>query len=290
MLFLTIGLFALGVRLFPFDMVTEEGMSFLLDAGFLTAYGRPFLASVASLVLAMISCGGFFTLQPNEAYVLILFGKYVGTCRREGFRWANPFYTKKKLSLRLRNLDGETLKVNDKMGSPIEISAIVVWRISDTAKAVFDVDDCEHFVKLQSDSAVRALAGQYAYDHGEDDEATAVTLRGSEIVNEALREELQDRVSKAGVGITEARLNHLAYAPEIASVMLKRQQAEAIIAARWKIVDGAVSMVDLALRNLEANAVVELDEERKAQMVSNLLVILCGESAAQPVINTGTLK
>jgi len=270
----TIGLFVLAGWCFLLGAGTEPGMSILVGSVF--------------LVLAVVSCGGFFTLQPNEARVLILFGDYVGTCREEGLRWTNPFHKKKRLSLRLRNLDGDTLKVNDKMGNPIEISAIVVWRIAETAKAVFDVDDCQHFVKLQSDSAVRALAGQYAYDHGENDEATTVTLRGSEIVNDALRKELQDRVAKAGVRITEARLNHLAYAPEIASVMLKRQQAEAIIAARRKIVDGAVSMVDLALRNLEAHAVVALDEERKAQMVSNLLVILCGDSGAQPVINTGS--
>jgi regulator of protease activity HflC (stomatin/prohibitin superfamily) len=270
----TIGLFALGFWCLASATSSEPGASFFVG--------------VVSLVLAAVSCGGFFTLQPNEARVLILFGDYVGTCREEGFRWTNPFNKKKRLSLRLRNLDGETLKVNDKTGNPIEISAIVVWRIAETAKAVFDVDDCEHFVKLQSDSAVRSLAGQYAYDHGEDDEATAITLRGSEIVNDALRKELQDRVAKAGVRITEARLNHLAYAPEIASVMLKRQQADAIIAARRKIVDGAVSMVDLALRSLETHAIVALDDERKAQMVSNLLVILCGESEAQPVINTGT--
>ncbi len=224
-----------------------------------------------------------------EARLLILFGDYVETSRDEGFRWTNPFQTKERLSLRLRNLDGETLKVNDKQGNPIEISAIVVWRIADTAKAMFDVDDCEHFVKLQSDSAVRALAGQYAYDHGEEEDDAVVTLRGGEPVNAALLKELQDRVGKAGVKITEARLNHLAYAPEIASVMLKRQQAEAVLAARRKIVDGAVSMVDLALRNLEATGVVALDEDRKAAMVSNLLVILCGEAEAQPVINAGRI-
>ena len=275
MLFITFGLFVLTVFCLLDGVANESGMSFFVG--------------VVSLALALISCGGFFTLQPNEARVLILFGAYVGTCREEGFRWTNPFNTKKRLSLRLRNLDGETLKVTDKTGSPIEISAIVVWRIGETAKALFDVDDCEHFVKLQSDSAVRALAGQYPYDHGEEDEATSVTLRGGEAVNSALRKELQDRVGKAGVKITEARLNHLAYAPEIASVMLKRQQAEAVIAARRKIVDGAVSMVDLALRNLAKSEIVTLDEERKAQMVSNLLVILCGESEARPVINTGAL-
>ena len=250
----------------------------------------PFIVGSVLMLLASISCGGFFTLQPNESRVLILFGDYVGTSRDEGFRWTNPFNTKNRLSLRLRNLDGETLKVNDQRGNPIEISAIVVWRIADTAKAVFDVDDCEHFVKLQSDSAVRALAGHYPYDHGEDDDTSeVVTLRGGDPVNAALLKELQDRVGKAGVKITEARLNHLAYAPEIASVMLKRQQAEAVIAARRKIVDGAVSMVDLALRNLETNQVVTLDDEQRAAMVSNLLVILCGESQAHPVINAGTL-
>ena len=235
---------------------------------------------------------GHFTLQPNEARVLLLFGDYKGTEIRSGFFWTNPFYTKMKISKRARNFDGDKLKVNDKRGNPIEISAVVVWRVSDTAKASFDVDNYAHFVRVQSESALRHLANDYAYDHGEGDEgeSTEFTLRSStEEVSETLQVELSKRLEKAGVAVDEARLNHLAYAPEIASAMLRRQQAEAIIAARQKIVHGAVSMVQMALEGLEENNVVKLDEERKAAMVSNLLVVLCGDNDTQPVINTGTL-
>ena len=234
--------------------------------------------------------GGFFTLEPNEARVLTLFGKYKGTARTAGFSWTNPLYTKTRISLRSRNFDGETLKVNEKRGNPIEISAVIVWRIADTAKAVFDVDDYVHFVKVQSESALRQMANDYPYDHGEDEDDGQVTLRsGMEEVSAALARQVQNRLRRAGVEVEEARLNHLAYAPEIASVMLRRQQAETIIAARKKIVHGAVSMVDIALKNLAEHNVVELDEERKAAMVSNLLVVLCGETEARPVINTGSL-
>jgi regulator of protease activity HflC (stomatin/prohibitin superfamily) len=210
-----------------------------------------------------------------------------GTVRDEGFFWTNPFYTKRLISLRLRNLEGEKLKVNDKQGNPIEIAAVVVWQVRDTAQACFDVDNYEQYVKIQSESAVRHLANSYAYDHGEEHE---ITLRsGVDEVSAALGEEVQRRLAKAGVAVEEARLTHLAYAPEIAGAMLRRQQAEAIIAARQKIVHGAVSMVQMALTDLAEKQVIEFDDERKAAMVSNLLVVLCGEHDAQPVINTGTL-
>jgi regulator of protease activity HflC (stomatin/prohibitin superfamily) len=243
--------------------------------------------AIAVFIVAVIMAGGFFTLQPNEAAVLILFGAYKGSVRDSGFFFTNPFNKKLKISLRARNLNGEKLKVNDKRGNPVEIAAVVVWRVRETAQAVFDVDSYENYVKIQSESAVRHVASSYAYDEGEPNE---LTLRGgSDEVAAALTRELQDRLAKAGVHVEEARLTHLAYAPEIAQAMLRRQQAEAVIAARQKIVHGAVSMVEMALNELSAKKVVALDEERKAAMVSNLLVVLCGESEAHPVINTGTL-
>ncbi|MBC8261475.1 MAG: SPFH domain-containing protein [Planctomycetia bacterium] len=247
---------------------------------------------VIAIPLVIVLLAGHFTLQPNEAMVILLFGKYKGTESRNGFFWGNPFYTKTRISKRARNFDGEKLKVNDKRGNPIEISAVVVWKVQNTAKAAFDVDDYAHFVRVQSESALRHLANDYAYDHGEnsDELQSEYTLRSStEQVSEALRIELSKRLEKAGVEVEEARLNHLAYAPEIASAMLRRQQADAIIAAREKIVDGAVSMVEMAIDGLESKNVVNLDEERKAAMVSNLLVILCSDSDAQPVVNTGSL-
>jgi hypothetical protein len=236
---------------------------------------------------------GYFTLQPNEAKVLILFGKYKGTIRQDGFHWTNPLKlavprSRYTLSFRIRNFEVEKLKVNDKRGNPIEIAAVVVWRINDSAHALFDVDRYEHYVKIQSDAALRHLANCYPYDHGEEEEE--VTLRsGIDEVSSVLRKELQERLAKAGVVVEETRLTHLAYAPEIASAMLRRQQAEAIIAARRKIVHGACSMVEMALEDLQSKKVVELDEERKAAMVSNLLVVLCGEAEVSPVINTGSL-
>jgi regulator of protease activity HflC (stomatin/prohibitin superfamily) len=270
--------------------------------------------------LGVLACFGFFTLEPNEARVLILFGAYKGTVRRSGFHWANPLYArtrgpvpgsmavpkrvklgplsvsdgtlarpklKTKLSLRARNFNSDTLKVNDKRGNPVEIAAVVVWRVEDTAQAAFDVEDYESYVQVQSESAIRSIASLYAYDHGEADE---LTLRGGgDEVAHALKKELEVRLAKAGVVVEEARLTHLAYAPEIAPAMLRRQQAEAVIAAREKIVLGAVSMVEMALAELARKDVVRLDEERKAAMVSNLLVVLCGTEEAAPVINTGTL-
>ncbi len=242
---------------------------------------------VLLLLAAILTSCGFFTLQPNEAAVLILFGSYKGTVRTSGFFWTNPFMKRQKVSLRSRNLNGDKLKVNDKRGNPIEIAAVVVWRVRDTAQAVFDVDQYEHFVAVQSESAVRHLASGYAYDGGDDEE---MTLRASaDAVAEALTIELQARLDKAGVEVEEARLTHLAYAPEIAQAMLRRQQAEAIIAARTKIVQGAVGMVEMALVELESKGVIDLDAERKASMISNLLVVLCGESEVHPVVNTGTL-
>jgi regulator of protease activity HflC (stomatin/prohibitin superfamily) len=279
--------------------------------------------AVAVLPLGIAGLWGYFTLQPNEARVLILFGDYKGTVRKSGFFWANPFYARSrgagpfkatpptesmsrnrfipklqsiggsylplttKLSLRAHNFNCETLKVNDKRGNPVEIAAVVVWRVENTAQAVFDVEDYGSYVQVQSESALRSIASRYAYDHGDE---TELTLRGgADEVALALTDELQIRLAKAGVVVEEARLTHLAYAPEIAPAMLRRQQAEAIVAARQIIVHNAVSMVHMALRELDEKDVVTLDDERKAAMVSNLLVVLCGNSEASPVINTGTL-
>ncbi|HEX7607250.1 MAG TPA: SPFH domain-containing protein [Usitatibacter sp.] len=233
---------------------------------------------------------GFFMLQPNEAAVITLFGDYLGTERQPGLRWTLPWNIRKRVSVRARNQNIETLKVNDKRGNPVEIGAVVVWRVEDTAQALFDVEDFESFVRVQSESALRHVATRYNYDFGEDHEANEVTLRaGAEVVAETLREELQARVQLAGVKIVEAKLTHLAYAPEIAGAMLRRQQAEAVISARTKIVAGAVSMVEMALKTLSEKNVVELDDERRAAMVSNLMVVLCSDRDAQPVVNAGTL-
>jgi regulator of protease activity HflC (stomatin/prohibitin superfamily) len=275
--------------------------------------------SVVMLPVLVFLMTGFFTLQPNQARVLVLFGKYCGTVRDSGFHWANPLYSsgpggrplgrlaeaiskleaaksgtqrkrslaRNKISLRARTINGEKLKVNDKRGNPVEIAAVLVWRVQDTAQAMFDVDDYEQYVETQSESALRHLASQYSYDHGEENE---ITLRSNaDEVSAALKTQLEERLSRAGVAVEEARLTHLAYAPEIAQAMLRRQQAEAVIAARQKIVQGAVSMVDMALKDLAEKQVVQLDDERKAAMVSNLMVVLCGEAEVHPVINTGTL-
>jgi regulator of protease activity HflC (stomatin/prohibitin superfamily) len=280
------------------------------------------VAAILVEIVAIVCLAGYFTLQPNEARVQILFGAYRGTIRKSGFWWANPFYSRvrarvpipagalsnetvaaakqstfashllnrslsAKISLRTRNFNSERLKVNDKRGNPVEIAAVVVWYVDETARAAFDVDDFESYVHIQSEAAIRHIASMYAYDRGDEHE---LTLRESaDEVAASLKKELQERLEKAGVIVEEARLTHLAYAPEIAQAMLRRQQAEAVIAARQKIVHGAVSMVDMALRELAEKAVVNLDDERKASMVSNLLVVLCSESEASPVINTGTL-
>jgi regulator of protease activity HflC (stomatin/prohibitin superfamily) len=249
------------------------------------------IPAVAIGIAVLFIAGGFFMLQPNEAAVITLFGSYVGTERRPGLRWTLPWNGRAKLSVRARNYTIDTLKVNDRRGNPVEIAAVVVWRVADTAQALFDVDDFENFVRVQSESALRHVATQYNYDTGEEEhEAGEITLRaGADAVAGALVGELQMRVDLAGVRIEEAKLTHLAYAPEIAGAMLRRQQADAVIAARTKIVTGAVSMVDMALKQLSAMQVVELDDERRAAMVSNLMVVLCSERDTQPVVNTGTL-
>ena len=245
---------------------------------------------ILGVLLGILILVGLFVVNPNDSRVLILFGTYKGTVKKNGFFWANPFLTKKKITLRARNLNGEKLKVNDKRGNPIEIAAVVVWQVENTFHASFEVDDYEHYVIVQSEAAVRHLAGAYPYDTFEDDADEILTLRaGTDQVSDQLENELQERFQRAGIKVIEARLSHLAYAPEIAEAMLRRQQASAVVAARTQIVNGAVSMVELALEKLAANNVVVLDDERKAAMVSNLLVVLCSESSASPVVNAGTL-
>ena len=242
---------------------------------------------VVGLVAVIVCLCGLFIVNPNEAKVLQFFGRYVGTVREPGLRWSSPFYTKKKVSVRIRNFESNKLKVNDHDGSPIEIAAVVVWRVVDTAEAAFEVDNYENFVHVQSEAALRNLATRHCYDAHD---PTHISLRGNtQEVADQLKREIQDRLAKAGVEVLEARIAHLAYAPEIASAMLRRQQAGAVIAARQRIVEGAVGMVDMALELLKSKHVVELDEERKAAMVSNLLVVLCGEHDVRPVVNTGTI-
>ncbi len=270
------------------------------------------ISYVVLLIANSIMWGGFMQIEPNEARVMIFFGEYEGTVKDNGFFWVNPFYTKKKLTLRARNLDAEPIKVNDKTGNPIMIGLVVVWRVADTYKASFDVDNAsmtvstpgtpavdnvgqkmkayEHFVKIQSDSALRHVAGLYAYDHTGTAAESDLTLRsGGEEVNDILETQINERLSISGIEVVEARINYLAYAPEIAAVMLRRQQADAIIAAREKIVEGAVGMVKMALKKLADEEVVDLDDDKKAAMVSNLMVVLCSEEGAQPVVNAGTL-
>lgn len=270
-----------------------------------------------SIALFIISCtfwAGFMQIEPNEAVVMLFFGKYEGTIKENGFFWANPFFTKKKLTLRARNLDAEPIKVNDKTGNPVMIGVVVVWKVSNTYKASFDVDNAsmavqhaagaatnavkqnekmlayQNFVKVQSDAAVRNVAGMYAYDQNNTNNTEELTLRsGGEEINQILENQLNERLAIAGIEVVEARINYLAYAPEIAAVMLRRQQADAIIAAREKIVDGAVGMVKIALDKLSEENIIELDDDKKAAMVSNLLVVLCSDESAQPVLNTGTL-
>jgi regulator of protease activity HflC (stomatin/prohibitin superfamily) len=253
------------------------------------ALKNPFF--IPLIVIALFLAFGFLMVNPNNSRVLLLFGKYVGTVKQNGFYWVNPFYTKKKISLRASNFDSERLKVNDKLGNPIMISTILVWKVHNTYKAAFDVDNYEHFVRVQTDAAVRKLASMYPYDNfadeGHDED---ITLRSSvNEVSETLEKELEERLAIAGIEVLEARIGYLAYAQEIASAMLKRQQATAIIAARHKIVEGAVSMVEMAINELSQKELLMLDEEKKAAMVSNLLVILCGDKEASPVVNTGTL-
>jgi regulator of protease activity HflC (stomatin/prohibitin superfamily) len=275
LLVLLLGVLALGFLIYA--LVTQ---AFGDSPGILIT--QAILILVAGFVLL-----GVFVVNPNEGRVLQLFGDYVGTVKTPGLRWANPFYSKKRISLRVRNFESTKLKVNDNEGNPIEIAAVVVWRVVDTAEAVFEVDDYQNFVKVQTEAAVRNLATSYKYDAHEEDQ---MSLRGNTAaVAEHMKKEIQDRLSKAGVEVLEARISHLAYAPEIAQAMLQRQQAGAIIAARQRIVEGAVGMVEMALSMLSQREILELDNERKAAMVSNLLVVLCGERSTQPIINTGTI-
>lgn len=243
---------------------------------------------VAPLLLSALASPGFFFINPNSSMVLVLFGDYKGTVKSNGFFWVNPFFAKKAISLRARNFDSEKIKVNDKVGNPIQIGVILVWQVQDTFKAAFEVDNYENFVRIQSDSAVRTLAGEFAYDNFDSD--NELTLRsGHAQVNHALEENLRSRLEIAGIHVIEARIGYLAYAPEIAGAMLRRQQATAVVAARHKIVEGAVSMVHMALEQLSSQKIVDLDEERKAAMVSNLMVVLCADKDVSPVVNTGTL-
>ncbi len=247
---------------------------------------------IVAIIAAIIIGLGFIMVQPNNSRVLLLFGEYIGSVKQNGFYWVNPFYTKKKISLRASNFDSERLKVNDKLGNPIMISTILVWRVLDTYKAAFDVDNYENFVRVQTDAAVRKLASMYPYDNFADDgHEEDITLRSSvNEVSETLEKEIEERLKIAGIEVLEARIGYLAYAQEIANAMLKRQQATAIVAARHKIVEGAVSMVEMALYELNKKELLELDEERKAAMVSNLMVILCGDKDASPIVNAGTLN
>lgn len=314
-LLITIVLFAVAA-LFTLNFVLSAiaaDRNPLLDPSFPSIIG-----ALVFFFAGMFVSSGLFSLQPGQAKVCVLFGKYIGTVKDEGLRWANPYYAKTLstnvgdlsslatgtgtptvnvhtsiISTRARTLNGDVLKVNDRMGNPIEIAEVVVWRVSDTAKALFDVDDYDSYVAMQAETALRHVASIYSYDHMEDESEsnTAITLRSNiEEVSEALQSELSRNLSVAGITVDDARLTHLSYAPEIAQAMLRRQQAEAIIAARKKIVEGAVSMVDMALTQLSENGVVEFDEDRKAVMASNLMVVLCGESEAQPVLNTGSLQ
>jgi len=232
---------------------------------------------------------GFTVINPNGSCVMVLFGAYKGTVKENGFFWVNPFYTKRKLSLRARNFDSEPIKVNDKIGNPIKIGFVLVWRVQDTFKAVFDVDDYQHFVLVQSDAALRKLAGLYPYDNLEDHESLLALRSGGEEINDMLEKEIRERLTIAGIEVIEARINYIAYAEEIANAMLRRQQATAVVSARFKIVEGAVSMVQMALEQLSDKKIVEFDEEKKAAMVSNLMVVLCGDKDATPVVNAGTL-
>lgn len=317
-------LLAVIVGLFIWSVAGTAGTPEGIDTP--AVYGWGLGVSIFAFLLWFIPLSGFFSLQPGQARVCILFGKYVGTVRDEGFFWANPFYSRSMggsagigemlelemsdskaakaaaqkaakgnpttISTRVRTLNGERLKVNDKMGNPIEIANVVVWHVADTAKALFDVDDYQSYVAMQAETALRHVASIYAYDHAEEnsDSMDAITLRANvEEVSTALKHELSQRLAPAGVTVDDARLTHLAYSPEIAQAMLRRQQAEAVIAARKKIVEGAVSMVDMAVKEMAAGGTIELDEERKAQMASNLMVVLCGESEAHPVLNAGSL-
>lgn len=276
-----------GFLMLLVDICLFVAAGLLLREAVNTREGLLGVLSAISILLAAVAIPGFFVVQPNEARILVFLGRYVGTVRDSGFCWSNPFAVKKHVSLRIHNFNSEKIKVNDLQGNPIEIAAVVVWRVIDSARALFDVDYYENFVAIQSETAIRALASEYPYD-AEDEDVPSLRGRPQEI-SERMKHQVQTRLDIAGVEITDARISHLAYSPEIAQTMLRRQQAQAVIAARKKIVEGAVSMVDQALRTLSEQKIVNLDEEKKATMVNNLLVALVSESQAQPVINTGTL-
>ncbi len=247
------------------------------------------IATIIMVAIFIICAIGFVIIDPNESAVLVLFGSYKGTVKTNGFFWVNPFFVKKKISLRARNLDSEPIKVNDKIGNPVMIGVVLVWRVKETFKTAFDVNDYEHFVTIQTEAAIRKLAGLYSYDNFDDEDAEITLRSGGEEVNDGLEREVTERLAIAGIEVVEARINYLAYAQEIAQAMLKRQQATAIVAARFKIVEGAVSMVEMALDELSKKEIVELDEDKKAIMVSNLMVVLCGDKEATPVVNTGSI-
>lgn len=258
----------------------------LIVFGFLRGMIVPAVILIPVFIIIAI---GFTVVDPNQSCVMVLFGAYKGTIKTNGFYWVNPFFVRKKISLRARNFDSETIKVNDKLGNPIMIGLVLVWRVQETYKAAFGVDEYEHFVVVQSEAALRKLAGLYPYDNIEDENAKVTLRDGTEEVNDELEREIIERLDIAGIEVIEARINHIAYAQEIAQAMLKRQQATAIVAARYKIVEGAVSMVEMALDQLSEKEIVQLDEEKKATMVSNLMVVLCGDKDATPIVNTGTL-
>lgn len=304
MLVINLLVFLTGIGMFVLTCLSEETWQACVCG----------ISSAVLLILSIICICGFILVEPGQARVLLFFGKYRGTFTQPGYYWLNPFISQKKLSLRVRNLDAEPIKVNDKTGNPIMIGMVLVWKLKDTYKAIFEIDTqtmaegsvgqagvgasaaqvmnmLGRFVQIQADAALRQVAGQYAYDDDEDDNSSKKTLRdGSDEINKELEARIDERLAMAGIEVVEARINYLAYAPEIAAVMLRRQQASAIISAREKIVEGAVSMVKMALQKLSAEEVVELDDDKKAAMVSNLLVVLCGDDTAQPVVNTGTLN
>ena len=261
----------------------------LLSGTFVAFYNEIIWLGVVTAILTALTLIGFTIVEPNGSCVMVLFGAYSGTIRDNGFYWVNPFYLKRKISLRARNFDSEPIKVNDKLGNPIKIGFVLVWRVAETYKAVFEVDDYQHFVLVQSDAALRKLAGLYPYDNLEDHDAVMTLRSGGEEVNDELEKEIRERLTIAGIEVIEARINYIAYAEEIANAMLRRQQATAVVSARFKIVEGAVSMVQMALEQLSDKKIVELDEERKAAMVSNLMVVLCSDKDTTPVVNTGTL-
>jgi len=274
---------ASGYSMFFFNLL-------LLVLGFLGLFVLHSIWFLALLITGIFLMFGFVIVNPNESAVLILFGAYKGTIKANGFFWVNPFFTRKKISLRARNFDSEPIKVNDKVGNPIKIGVVLVWKVEETFKAAFEVDQYEHFVVVQSEAALRKLAGQYPYDNFEDEDAEITLRSGVEEVNDYLEQEIVERLAIAGIHVIEARINYIAYAEEIASAMLRRQQATAVVAARHKIVEGAVSMVEMALEQLAGKEIVTLDQDDKAAMVSNLMVVLCSDESARPVVNTGTLN